>query len=264
MLDVTSYSDFIEKCGISEGIIVADKGFPVPAIRKQLKDREGLHYLSPLRRNDLMIKDHDMLSFEGILANERENIQYRKCSLPDGRFLYSFRDPVRALKEEGDYLRSRKRNNDYDADNYRKKSGSFGTIVFVSDTDLTPSQAWRCYASRWEIELVMRFYKHALDFGGTREHADCSVYASEFVDFLSETLTYRLLNTFKKKGLLETQTYSKMLKTLKRAKKVKIGDEWKLIRINPAEEESLRKLGLLPGDGPQPKRKRGRPRKQAL
>jgi transposase len=264
MLDVTSYSDFIEKCGISEGIIVADKGFPVSAIRKQLKEREGLHYLSPLRRNDLMIKDHDMLSFEGILTNERENIQYRKCSLPDGRFLYSFRDPARALKEESDYLRNRKRNNDYDADNYRKKRGSFGTIVFVSDTDLTPSQAWRCYASRWEIELVMRFYKHALDFDDTREHTDYSVYASEFVDFLSETLTYRMINRFKEKGLLETQTYSKMLKTLKRAKKVRIGDEWKLVRINPAEEERLKKLGLLPGDGPRPKRKRGRPRKQAL
>lgn len=55
-----------------------------------------------------------------------------------------------------------------------------------------------------------------------------------------------------------------MLKTLKRAKKVRIGDEWKLVRINPAEEEKLKKLGLLPGDEPRPKRKRGRPRKQAL
>ena len=90
-----------------------------------------------------------MLSFEGILTNERENIQYKKCSLPDGRFLYSFRDPVRALKEESDYLRNRKRNNDYDAENYERKKRSFVTIVFVSDTDLTPSRAWQCYASRW-------------------------------------------------------------------------------------------------------------------
>ena len=43
-----------------------------------------------------------------------------------------------------------------------------------------------------------------------------------------------------------------------------MGDEWKLVRINPAEEERLRKLGLLPGEEPQSKRKRGRPRKQAL
>ena len=54
------------------------------------------------------------------------------------------------------------------------------------------------------------------------------------------------------------------MKTLKRAKKVKMGDEWKLVRINPTEEERLRKLGLLQGEEPQSKRKCGRPRKQAL
>lgn len=264
MLDATAYSDFIDRCGISGGIIVADKGFPVSAIEDRLKENSNLHYLSPLKRSSLMIRDHAMLSFEGVLADGRGNIQYKKHPLSDGRFLYSFCNPVRAMKEESDYLRNRRKNRDYDSGNYEKKSRSFGTIVFVSDTDLTPSQAWQCYSSRWEIELVMRFYKHALEFDDTREHSDYSVYGSEFVDFLSETLTYRLLNRFKEKGLLETQTYSKVMKTLKRAKKVKIGDEWKLVRINPAEEERLRKLGLLPGEEPQPKRKCGRPRKQAL
>lgn len=167
------------------------------------------------------------------------------------------------MKEESDYLRNRRKNRDYDSGNYEKKSRSFGTIVFVSDTDLTRSQAWQCYSSRWEIELVMRFYKHALEFDDTREHSDYSVYGSEFADFISETLTYRLLNRLKEKGLLETQTYSKVMKTLKRAKKVKMGDEWKLVRNNPTEEERLRKLGLLQGEEPQSKRKRGRPRKQA-
>lgn len=45
------------------------------------------------------------------------------------------------MKEESDYLRNRRKNRDYDSGNYEKKSRSFGTIVFVSDTDLTPSQA---------------------------------------------------------------------------------------------------------------------------
>ena len=263
MLDATAYSDFIDRCGISGGIIVADKGFPVSAIEDRLKENSNLHYLSPLKRSSLMIRDHAMLSFEGVLADGRGNIQYKRHPLSDGRFLYSFRDPVRAMKEESDYLRNRRKNRDYDSGNYEKKSRSFGTIVFVSDTDLTPSQAWQCYSSRWEIELVMRFYKHALEFDDTREHSDYSVYGSEFADFISETLTYRLLNRLKEKGLLETQTYSKVMKTLKRAKKVKIGDEWKLVRINPVEEEGLRKLGLLQGEEPQSKRKRGRPRKQA-
>ena len=148
MLDATAYSDFINRCGISGGIIVADKGFPVSAIEDRLKKNGNLHYLSPLKRSSLMIRDHAMLSFEGVLADGRRNIQYKKHPLSDGRFLYSFRNSVRAMKEESDYLRNRRKNRDYDSGNYEKKIRSFGTIVFVSDTDLTPSQAWQCYSSR--------------------------------------------------------------------------------------------------------------------
>lgn len=211
MLDATAYSDFIDGCGISGGIIVADKGFPVSAIEDRLKENGNLHYLSPLKRSSLMIRDHATLSFDDVLANGRGNIQYKKYPLSDGRFLYSFRDPVRAMKEESDYLRNRRKNRDYDSGNYEKKSRSFGTIVFVSDTDLTPSQAWQCYSSRWEIELVMRFYKHALEFDDTRKHSDYSVYGSEFVDFISETLTYRLLNRFNSLLHWESSNYSKTI-----------------------------------------------------
>lgn len=71
------------------------------------------------------------------------------------------------------------------------------------------------------------------------EHSDYSVNGSEFVDFLSETLTYRILSTFKAKGLLKEQTYSKIKKALK-------------------------KLELLDDDTQAPKKRRGKPRKNAL
>ena len=93
MLDATAYFDFIDRCGISGGIIVADKGFPVSAIEDCLEENSNLHYLSPLKRSSLMIRDHAMLSFEGVLADGRGNIQYKKHPLSDGRFLYSFRNP---------------------------------------------------------------------------------------------------------------------------------------------------------------------------
>ena len=108
---------------------------------------------------------------------------------------------------------------------------------------------------------MMRFYKHALEFDDTREHSTYSVYGSEFVDFLSETLTYRLLNKFKDTKLLEELTYSKILKILKRAKKVEVNNEWKLLKINPYEEKVLKKLNVLETTTEQQKRKRGRPRK---
>ena len=49
---------------------------------------------------------------------------------------------------------------------------SFGTVVLESDIDLAPEIAYKAYEDRWQIELVMRFYKHACFFDETRVHSD--------------------------------------------------------------------------------------------
>ena len=60
-------------------------------------------------------------------------------------------------------MRAKKKERDYDDSFFRKKRESFGTIVFVSDLDMTSEQALQCHDGRWEIELVMRYYKQALE-----------------------------------------------------------------------------------------------------
>ena len=100
------------------------------------------------------------------------------------------------------------------------------------------------------------------DFDETRVQDDYSVIGSEFCDFLATVLTFRLIKSFDRAGLLEKMTYSKVMNVLKRAKKTRLpGEDWKLVRLNPGQEEILRKLMLLPGNEVSPKRKRGRPRK---
>lgn len=109
----------------------------------------------------------------------------------------------------------------------------------------------------------MRYYKNALGFDVTRVHDDYSVIGSELIDFASTVITFRLLNLFDKKGLLEDLTYKKIMHILQRGKKIKIESEWELIKMNPSQIEVLQKLELIPRAEPavQPKRKRGRPRK---
>ena len=101
----------------------------------------------------------------------------------------------------------------------------FGTILLESDLDLTPEMAYKTFDSRWQIEIVMRFYKSACCFNETREHDDYSVIASEFSDFLATVLTFKLINFFDKKRLLERMTYKECMKMLKRAKKSKDDNE---------------------------------------
>ena len=262
MLDLTSYEAFIRENDIRQGLIVTDKGFPSDAAAACFRERPGLHYLNPVKRNSRLIGTHRMLEFTGLLAG-REGVTCRKeqCA-GKGKWLYSFRDAARAAREERDWLR-RARKNGYSHEALRERQRSFGTVVLECDLDLPPETVYKAYEDRWEIEIVMRYYKSACEFDETRVQDDYSVIGSEFCDFLATVLTFRLIKAFDKAGLLETMTYSKVMAVLRRAKKTRLPDEdWRLVRLNPSQEEMLGKLGLLPQEETQPKRKRGRPRKK--
>ena len=264
MLDLTAYESFIRENGITRGIIVADKGFPASAAQNQFRENPDLHYLNPIKRNSKIIVTHAMLDFTGILPGN-DGITYRKekCSGVN-KWLYSFRDAHRAAKEEQDWLKRAKKQESYNLEALREKQCVFGTVVLECDLDLPPETAYKAYAKRWEIEIAVRFYKSACEFDETRVHDDYSVIGSEFCDFLSTLLTFRLINAFDSVKLLEHMTYKMIMSSLKRAKKVKVsGGDWQLIKISPSLVETLQKLSILVVPETIP-RKRGRPKKSAI
>lgn len=261
MLDATSYGSFISENRITKGIIVGDKGFPESAAHEHFEANPDLHYLNPVKRNSKLISRHNMLDFTGILSGY-EGITYRKekC-IGTEKWLYSYRDSYKASKEERDWLRRAKKNKTYSLDTLREKQKTFGTIVLESDLDLPSEIAYKAYEKRWEIEIVMRYYKSACEFDETRVQDDYSVIGSEFCDFLSTLLTFRLIKTFDRAGLLEDRTYKKIMSVLSRAKKVRTeGDEWQLIRMNPSHVEMLQELEIIPKREDPPKKRPGRPK----
>lgn len=260
MLDATAYSEFIAQNKITQGIIVADKGFPENAAHDQFEKNPDLHYLNPIKRNSKLIERHNMLDFTGILSGY-DGITYRKekC-VGSHKWLYSYRDSYKAAKEEHDWLIRAKKDNTYSLETLRQKQKTFGTIVLECDLDLPPEVAYKAYDKRWEIEVVMRFYKSACEFDETRVQDDYSVIGSEFCDFLSTVLTFRLIKAFDGAKLFENHTYKKIMSILARAKKVRIDDgDWQLIRMNPSHIELLQNLGLIPKPEVPPKKKPGRP-----
>ena len=265
MLDLTSYETFISENGITKGIIVADKGFPSSAAAKQFNEHPDLHYLNPLKRNAKLIDTYHMLDFTGILDGF-EGITFRKERCTDvDKWLYSYRDSNRASKEERDWLRRAKKGKSYSLEKLREKQSDFGTVVLECDLDLPPETVYKAYAKRWEIELVMRYYKSACEFDETRVQDDYSVIGSEFCDFLSTVLTFYLIAAFDKAKILERMPYKKVMSVLTRAKKVRLtGEDWQLIRINPSHVKILQELCLLDSPEKPPKRKRGRPKKSVV
>lgn len=266
MLDVTAYEAFIAENHITKGIIVADKGFPSSAAEKQFKANPDLHYLNPLKRNSKLIARYHMLTFTGILPTD-SNITYRKerCT-GSKKWLYSFLDAAQAAKEEQDWLRNAKKHGTYSPEKLAEKQPSFGTIVLESDCDLSPEEAYAAYADRWEIEIVMRFYKSACQFDDTRVQDDYSVIASEFCDFIATLITFRLLKAFDKAKLLEKYTYKKVMATLKRAKKIRLeGNDWQLIKVAPYVIDIVKRLELLSNPvAASEKKKVGRPKKTGI
>lgn len=261
MLDATSYGAFISGNGITKGIIVADKGFPESTAHEQFEANPDLHYLNPVKRNSKLIGRHNMLDFTGILPGY-EGITFRKekCSGTD-KWLYSYRDSCRASREERDWLRRAKKNKNYDPNSFREKQKTFGTVVLECDLDLPAEVAYKAYDKRWEIEIVMRFYKSACEFDETRVQDDYSVMGSEFCDFLSTLLTFRLIKAFDDADLLEDCTYKKIMSVLCRAKKARISNEdWQLVRLNPSHMEILQALEVIPKPEDPPKKKPGRPK----
>ncbi len=261
MLDCTSYKDFIKENGITKGIIVADKGFPSSATTDHFSKHKDLHYLNPVKRNSKFIATHNLLSFDNILESDAD-ITYRKekCS-GINKWLYSFRNRVDASNEEKSYLEQAKVNKTYNHEEFLEKQKKFGTIILECDLDIPAELVYKIYKNRWEIEIVMRYYKNACQFDETRVHDDYSVIGSEFCDFLSTVLTFRLLKKFEETELINSYTYKKILSVLNRAKKIRIDNgDWDLLNMNPSQIKILQKLSLVPQED-LPKQKRGRPKK---
>jgi hypothetical protein len=265
MPDITAYEAFIAETGITKGIIVADKGFPASAAQSHFKAYPQLHYLNPIKRNSKLIETHALLDFTALLPGY-EGITFRKEKCMDtDKHLYSYRDSGKAAKEEQDWLRRAKTKRTFNLDELRRKQRGFGTIVLESDLDMPSEVAYKAYAKRWEIEVVMRYYKTACEFDETRVHDDYSVIGSEFCDFLSALLTFRLINTLDKAKILERMTYKRVMTVLARAKKVHSGSGgWQLIRLNRCHEKILQELDILPKPASIPTRRRGRPKKTPI
>lgn len=170
----------------------------------------------------------------------------------------------KAAKEERDYL-SRSVSGFSDS-GLKAKQERFGTVVLESNLDMMAEEINLAYSKRWEIETVMRYYKQSCEFDETRVHDNYSVYMTEFINFLSSLLTYRLPNRSEDTGLLEKYTSGEIMQRLRRAKKVRTDEKegFALVRLNPSPMNVLERLGLVSASPTPQKRKRGCPKKSSI
>lgn len=286
-IDASSYPEFIRDNDIRKGIIISDKGFPPCRIKEELKERPDLHFLTPIKRNDIRIADNDMLSFEGVLQGIDAHVLYKKRQIKGGRFLYAYKDIRKAAAEETAFLANAEKKA-FDPEKYQKKKAVFGVIVMESDQDLDPRTAYICYDDRWLLELVFNRYKSDECLDHTNVQGDFSVIGSEFINFISTVATCRILRKARTAGLLSKMSYSELMEDLSSAwRKVNgpvppasddgywvhtlkiVFEELEALELSkPAAIPEPKKRGRKPKVKDQteqkPKRPRGRPRKSSV
>ena len=216
-IDASSYPAFIRDNDIRKGIIVADKGFPPSKIKAELSERPDLHFLTPIKRNDVRIKDNDMLSFEGLLTGIEGHIVYKKKQIKGGRYLYAFKDAGKASAEEASYLANAEKKGTFAQESYAKKKEVFGVIVLESDQDLEPRAAYLCYEDRWLLELVFNRYKSDECLDHTDVQGDFSVIGGEFINFISTVATCRIIRKAQDAGLLDKMSFGELMDDLSSA-----------------------------------------------
>ena len=276
---------FIRDNDIRKGIIVADKGFPPSKIREELSERPDLHFLTPIKRNDVRIKDNDMLSFDGLLTGIEGHVVYKKKQIKGGRYLYAYKDAKKASAEEASYLANAEKKGTFSQESYAKKKEVFGVIVFESDQDLEPKAAYLCYEDRWLLELVFNRYKSDECLDRTDVQGDFSVIGGEFINFISTVATCRIIRKAQNAGLLDKISFGELMDDLSSAWRKTdapaepatddggwvhtlqiVFDELEALGLSkPAPKPEPKKRGRKPKEQTEqkPKRKRGRPRKDA-
>lgn len=263
-IDAGSYHAFIRNNDIRKGIIISDKGFPPSRILEELKDRPELHFLTPIKRNDVRIANNQMLMFDGVLSGVSDHVLYKKVCIKGGRYLYAYKAEKKAGAEAAAYLARREKQKDFSSEHYQKKKELFGVIVFESDLDMEPRTAYLSYEDRWLLELVFKRYKSDECLDQTNVQGDFSLIGAEFINFISTILTCRMLRKARDAKLLDEMSYGELMDDLNSAWRKVDGalparsddDFWVHTLANVFE--SLEALGLsIPIPKPEPK-KRGR------
>lgn len=265
-IDASAYSTFVQSNKITEGIIVADKGFPPSKIKGILDEFPKLHYLTPIKRNSAKIKKYSMHDYQGFIENIDEDVLYKKQSIDGKKFLYSFKNSIKANNESSTFMRKTRLKGDFELDKYHTMMERFGTIVFESDLDLSPRTIYLCYGDRWQLELVFRLYKRDIDLDKTQCQNDFTVIGSEFINFIAILITCRLAKIAESSGLLMEMSFADLMDELSQIwrrvgapPEARTNDEYWAYQFKGAMHD-MEALGLsIPEPKPEP-RKRGRPR----
>ena len=246
--DVKAFKKSVEELGLSNTVIIADKGFGSEENFKLLAE-SGLQYIIPLRRNNgycdrTLLRVGDKTKFGGYFLFNGRAVWYYEYTQDDKRFIM-FLDETLKAKEERDYLQRMEANmENYSHEGFMEKQASFGSIAFHTNLSDSPKKIYMLYKTRCEIEQLFDFLKNLLEQDCTYLQDKYAVEAWTFLNHISLMLVYLLYSKLKTADLLSKFSVHDLLTHLKFIHYLKINNSWSVSEIPAKTQELLDSLEL--------------------
>lgn len=247
--DVKGFKTILEESGISDAIIIADKGF-YSECNINLLDESELRYIIPMRRSNKHIEYDKIVSDKiktdkNYFKHENRYIWYYSQEKEEKKIHIYLDDRLKNM-EETDYLnRVSSHPEEYTIEKYHQKKERFGTIgIYTNILSLTEKEVYETYKSRVNIEVMFDGMKNILDCDKTYMQDEDALQGWMFINHLALQLYHRMYLMIKEKEIINKYSVSDMITHMKEIRKVKIGDEWRLEAITSSTEKMMTKLGL--------------------
>ena len=247
--DISAFKLSIMEAGLTDAIIVTDKGFGSEK-NIELLDGEDLRYIIPLRRNsqlfdDSIIRSGDKSNYQGHFLFQKRPIWYYSIEIDELKRVIVYIDEKLKAEEEKDYLqRLEKQIEGYSIENFYKKQFGFGTLAVMENTKEAYQDVFKLYKSRDQIEKSFDMLKSTLDADSSYMQDKQALEAWAFLNHVSLMMLYKIYSMLKTGKLLPKYSVMDLVEHVKYIHKIKINNQWLTSEINKKTEDLLKSLYL--------------------
>lgn len=247
--DVKAFKLSLVESGISDAILIADKGFYSESNVEQL-EAEGLQYIVPLRRNSSHI------SYEPLNKSHKEGMdgffKYRERYIWFYQQRWGNRDIIVFLnndlknEEEQDYLdRIQTHPEKYTYEEFKEKSKAFGTFAVLTNlTGKTAEDIYNLYKARINIECAADTLKNLLQADKSYMRDATSLEGWMFINFLALVWYYKIYQLLVNHNMLSKYSPKDILMKLVDVRKLKINNSWHLAETPNTSTKIFKKLSI--------------------
>lgn len=246
--DITAFKQSVIESGISNMIVIADKGFGSKDNFDMLEEQK-LKYIVPLKRNNSMInreklKTGNKSDFDGYFLYKERVIWYYSYKIEDKKVIVYLDSDLRN-EEEKDYAkRIVKKLEGFSDNGLMEKQYDFGTIALCANIDETPEKIYSLYKTRGEIETGFDFLKNLLNQDKIYLHNEYAVETWAFINHISLMLIYSVYNRLREYDILKKFSIDDFVQYLKYIRKVKINNTWFIGEITSKTKALLKSVKL--------------------